>query len=115
MLGSKDDVVPPLARLMRVDERSGGFEEINFTDHMILAQLMQFPTSLLPEGHHALDHTLVNPVDGVRRPGSWLQSLWSVLPIAIPPIVECPSRYLGCRADIAYRHSLPPSSHAPES
>ena len=49
ILGSKDESIPPLARLVRVDERtfgeawasvkSGRFARLSFTDHTILAQM----------------------------------------------------------------------------
>lgn len=51
ILGSREDSIPPMARLIRVDERifaeawatfkTGRFEGLSFTDHTILAQLKE--------------------------------------------------------------------------
>ena len=57
ILGSKDESIPSLVRLIKVDERifaeawatfkAGRFEGLSFTDHTILAQLKEFNIDLL--------------------------------------------------------------------
>lgn len=57
ILGSKEESIPSLARLVRVDERifaeawatfkAGRFEGLSFTDHTILAQLKEFKIDTL--------------------------------------------------------------------
>jgi len=57
ILGSKEDSIPSLVRLTRVDERifseawttfrTGRFGGLSFTDHTILAQLKEFETEAL--------------------------------------------------------------------
>ena len=57
ILGSKEEAIPSLARLMRVDERifseawatfkTGRFEDLSFTDHTILAQLKELKIDAL--------------------------------------------------------------------
>ena len=52
ILGSKEEKIPALARLIRVDERifaeswrvfrSGKFKELSFTDHTILSQIKEY-------------------------------------------------------------------------
>ena len=52
ILGSKEELIPPLARLVRVDERAFGaawtnfrsaqFAHLSFTDNTILAQMNDF-------------------------------------------------------------------------
>ena len=68
ILGSPEEEIPPLARLLRVDEitfsgawdtfRSGGYPQSSFTDHTILWQvrgmkdglLLTLPTAALTAG-----------------------------------------------------------------
>jgi len=57
ILGSKEESIPSLVRLTRVDEkifsdawktfRTGRFEGLSFTDHTILAQLEEYKTEAL--------------------------------------------------------------------
>ena len=57
LLGSKEESIPSLVRLIRVDERifaeawatfkAGKFEGLSFTDHTILAQLKEFKIDFL--------------------------------------------------------------------
>ncbi|MEM2123351.1 MAG: PIN domain-containing protein [Candidatus Bathyarchaeia archaeon] len=57
ILGSKEESIPSLVRLIRVDERTfaeawavfktGRFEGLSFTDHTILAQLREFKIDFL--------------------------------------------------------------------
>lgn len=57
ILGSREEAVPPVATLIRVDERvfaeswsslkSGRYGELSFTDHTILAQLKESRINLL--------------------------------------------------------------------
>jgi len=65
VLGSKEESIPALARLIRVDERafheawkmfqSGRFYDLSFTDHTILAQMDDLKVDLVLSFDHGFD------------------------------------------------------------